>query len=300
VSIGAPPDDFNLQGQVWGLPPWLPQALEQTAYVDYVTALRANMHASGALRIDHVIGLMRLFWVPTGATTKDGAFVRYPLHDLLAILALESVREKCVVIGEDLGTVPDELRAALHEYGLLSYRVLYFSKNWHGDHSFVAPGDFPDQALVTVTTHDLPTFTGYWCGRDLELRDALDLFPNSDLRDHQHAERVLDRARLLEALGREGLRPGTIEDPDTGRPSQALMAAVHRYAARSNCALMMVQMEDVLGQIEQANVPGTVHEQPNWRRRLDLPLEQWSQHRPLCELAEDLGRERAPGHEGFE
>ena len=172
VSIGAPPDDFNVHGQVWGLPPWIPRYLQETAYADYVMALRANMHAGGALRIDHVIGLMRLFWVPAGATSADGAFVRYPLHDLLAILALESVRSNCVIIGEDLGTVPDELRAALHDYGLLSYRVLYFAKHWHGDHSFLAPHDYPAQALVTVTTHDLPTFTGYWCGRDLELGEV--------------------------------------------------------------------------------------------------------------------------------
>jgi (1->4)-alpha-D-glucan 1-alpha-D-glucosylmutase len=293
VSIGAPPDDFNLQGQVWGLPPWPPRYLEETAYADYVTALRANMYASGALRIDHVVGLMRLFWVPAGATTADGAFVRYPLNDLLAILALESVRANCIVIGEDLGTIPDELRAALHDYGLLSYRVLYFAKRWHGDHSFLAPQDLPDEALITVTTHDLPTFAGYWCGRDLELREALDLFPDRDSRDRQRAEREVDRGRLLEALGGEGLLPDTIEDPDTGRPSVALVAAVHRYTARSKCALMMVQMEDVLGIIEQANVPGTVHEQPNWRRRLDLPLEQWSLHRPLRALAEALSEERA-------
>jgi 4-alpha-glucanotransferase len=293
VSIGAPPDDFNVHGQVWGLPPWIPRYLQETAYADYVMALRANMHAGGALRIDHVIGLMRLFWVPAGATTADGAFVRYPLHDLLAILALESVRANCVIIGEDLGTVPDELRAALHDYGLLSYRVLYFAKHWHGDHSFLAPYDFPAQALVTVSTHDLPTFTGYWCGRDLELREVLDPIEDRDSRERQRAERGIDRARLLEALGREGLQPDTIDDPDTGRPSAALVAAVHRYIARSKCALMMVQMEDVLGVIEQANVPGTVNEQPNWRRRLDLPLEQWPQHRPLRDLAEALCAERA-------
>ena len=300
VSIGAPPDDFNLQGQVWGLPPWLPSYLEETAYDDFLTALRANMHASGALRIDHVIGLMRLFWVPAGASTAHGAFVHYPLQDLLSILALESVRANCVVIGEDLGTVPDELRAALYEYGVLSYRVLYFSKNWHSDHSFVSPGDLPDQALVTVTTHDLPTFAGYWCGRDLELRESLDLYPNAETRDRQHAERELDRGRLLEALANEGLRPATVVDVNTGQPSPALVAAVHRYAARSNCALMMVQMEDALGLVEQANVPGTVHEQPNWRRRLNLPLEEWSRCSPLRDLAQALCKERTVGQESFE
>ena len=294
VSIGAPPDDFNLQGQVWGLPPWMPGHLEKTAYEEYVMALRANMQASGALRIDHVIGLLRLFWVPTGASTADGAFVRYPLQDLLAILALESVRARCVVIGEDLGTVPDELRAALYEYGVLSYRVLYFSKNWLSDHSFQAPESFPDQALVTVTTHDLPTFAGFWCGRDLDMRETLQLFPNEQMRDRLRADRETDRFRLLDALGSEGLRP---LEPDTGSglPSNALSVAVHRYTARSNCALMMVQIEDVFGLVEQANVPGTVCEQPNWRRRLDLPVEEWSEYGPLRELAAAICEERAVG-----
>ena len=293
VSVGAPSDDFNLQGQVWGLPPWSPRHLEDSAYADYVMTLRANMHASGALRIDHVIGLMRLFWVPDGATPKDGAFVRYPLHDLLAILALESTRASCVVIGEDLGTVPDELRAALHESGLLSYRVLYFAKHWHGDHSFLSPDEFPAQALVTVSTHDLPTLSGYWCGRDLDVRELLDLFPDADTRDRQYSERDLDRRRLLEALDRQQLRPGEVADAKTGRPTNEMITAVHRYIARSESAIMMLQMEDVFGQVDQANVPGTVQEQPNWRRRLELPLEQWQHCPALIELAEALRGERS-------
>ncbi len=295
VSIGAPPDDFNLQGQVWGLPPWMPLHLAESGYEEYVMALRANMQDSGALRIDHVIGLLRLFWVPAGATTAEGAFVRYPLHELLSILALESVRTGCVVIGEDLGTVPDALRGALYDYGVLSYRVLYFSKNWHSDHSFQAPDSFPDQALVTVTTHDLPTFAGFWCGRDLDVRDTLRLFPNEEMRARLRAEREYDRARLLDALGKEGLRPAEPEQAGSGLPSFALVAGVHRYVARSHCALMMVQIEDVLGLVEQANVPGTVHEQPNWRRRVSLPLEEWSQYAPLRELAAAICEERAGG-----
>ncbi|UCH48560.1 MAG: 4-alpha-glucanotransferase [Betaproteobacteria bacterium] len=292
VSIGAPPDDFNLQGQVWGLPPWSPRRLEESAYADYVMMLRANMHASGALRIDHVIGLMRLFWVPAGATCEEGAFVRYPLDDLLGILALESVRAGCLIVGEDLGTVPDELRAALYDSGLLSYRVLYFSKHWHADHSFLTPDEFPAQALVTVGTHDLPTLSGYWCGRDLDVRESLDLFPNTDSRDRQRNERDLDRTRLLEALDRQGLRPQVVADGETGRPTNEMVAAVYRYIARSESAITMLQMEDVFGQVEQANVPGTVREQPNWHRRLELPLEQWAQYRPLRELARAMAQER--------
>ncbi|MGR8921599.1 MAG: 4-alpha-glucanotransferase, partial [Gammaproteobacteria bacterium] len=293
ASIGAPPDDFSLQGQVWGLPPWLPERLRSSAYRQFIAALRANMRGSGALRIDHVVGLMRQFWVPSGAPASAGAFVRFPFHDLLGILALESTRAECVVIGEDLGTVPDELRAALYDYGVLSYRVLYFTKHWHGDHSFVAPEDYPPQALVTVSTHDLPTLAGFWSGRDLALREALDLFPDTETRDRLRAEREHDRTRLLDALERHGLGPSVVTDPESGLASTALIRAVHRYVARARCSIMMVQMEDVLGQLEQANVPGTVHEQPNWQRRLALPLEQWAEHAPLCELAADLARERS-------
>lgn len=292
ISIGAPADDFNLQGQVWGLPPWLPDHLVDSAYVDYVAALRANMRANGALRIDHVIGLQRLFWVPDGMHAVDGAYVRYPVHDLLAILALESVRAGCVVIGEDLGTVSDEMRGALHDWGLLSYRIVYFSKHWHGDHSFLAPSEYPPQSLVTVSTHDLPTFAGFWSGHDLDMRDRLDLFPDAQTRDRLRHERELDRTRLLTALAQENLCPGTITEADTERPTAELVTAVHRYAARARSAVMMVQMEDVLGELEQANVPGTVAEQPNWQRRLHVPLEEWPEHKLLQELARDLRTER--------
>lgn len=300
ISIGAPADDFNLQGQVWGLPPWLPDHLVDSAYVNYIAALRANMRANGALRIDHVIGLQRLFWVPDGMHAVDGAYVRYPVHDLLAILALESVRAGCVIIGEDLGTVSDEMRGALHDYGLLSYRIVYFSKHWHGDHSFLAPGEYPPQSLVTVSTHDLPTFTGFWTGHDLDMREMLDLFPDAQTRDRLRHERELDRNRLLAALAEANLHPETITEAGTGRPTEEFVAAVHRYAARAQSAVMMVQMEDVLGEIEQANVPGTVAEQPNWRRRLHVPLEQWTRHELLQELARELATERrtdAGGHD---
>ncbi len=292
ISIGAPPDDFSLQGQVWGLPPWLPEHLKETAYADFISALRANMRGSGALRIDHVIGLMRQFWVPAGGTAEHGAFVHCPIDDLLRIVALESVREECVIIGEDLGTVPDALRGALFEAGVLSYRVLYFEKHWHGDHSFLAPQQLPEQALVTVGTHDLPTLAAWWRGTDLELREALDLFPDEDTRGRLQQERELDRERLLAALAAQDLEPGAITDADSGLPSHDFISAVHRYAARAPSALMMVQMEDVLRQLEQINVPGTVNEQPNWRRRLDLPLEAWRDHAPLRALAAALVLER--------
>jgi 4-alpha-glucanotransferase len=250
------------------------------------------MRAAGALRIDHVLGLMRLFWVPAGGSAADGAYVHYPVQDLLAVTALESRRARCVVVGEDLGTVPDAIRAALADNGVLSYRVLYFEKHWQGDHSFRQPEHYPEQALVTVSTHDLATLAGFWLGHDLDLRDALHLFPGPEAAAGQRATREHDRWRLLEALDRQGLRPAQVGEPGAQPPGDDLVCAVHRFLARSPAAILSVQMEDVLGELEQANLPGTVDERPNWRRKLSLALEDWADHAPLRALAQAVRAER--------
>lgn len=275
ASIGAPPDDFSLKGQDWGLPPMAPARLQAAAYRPFVETLRANMRHAGALRIDHVMGLARLFWVPAGGAPADGAYVRYPCAELLGLLALESQRNRCLVVGEDLGTVPDEVRAALGAAGVLSSRLLYFEREHSGE--FKPPAAYPRQALVAVTTHDLPTLAGWWSGRDLAVRAALGLFPDAQARAAQLAARALDRARLLRALERERLLPpGTGADPDTvGALTPELARAVAEFLARSGAQVMVVQLEDVLGLLEQANVPGTVAGHPNWQRRLPLALEDW-------------------------
>ena len=176
VSIGSPPDDFSLSGQNWGLPPWVPDALAESAYAPLISILRANMRNSGALRIDHVMGLMRLFWVPPDGKPADGAYVYYPFEDLLGIVALESQRNRCLVIGEDLGTVPDEVRTSLAARGVLSYRLLYFEKDAEG--YFKPPAAYPEQALVAVSTHDLPTLSGYLARvKILPSGRHLDIFP---------------------------------------------------------------------------------------------------------------------------
>src|SRR6185436_13151784 len=205
ARIGCPPDDFNLKGQEWGLPPWIPQRLAARAYAPYVATLRELMRHAGVLRLDHVMGLMRLFWVPADASPEHGSYVNYPFFDLLGILALESERNRCLVIGEDLGTVPDAVRAAMAEYGLLAYRPMYFERTWQGE--FKPPAEYMRDAAVVVTTHDLPTLRGYWLGEDLDTRSALDLFPTVELKDRQYDERARDRGRLLAALEREGLLP---------------------------------------------------------------------------------------------
>lgn len=286
ARIGAPPDDFSPGGQDWGLPPPIPVTLQERGYAPFTALLRANMRHSGALRIDHVMALLRLFWIPPGLSPQAGAYVEYPLADLLGILALESQRQRCLIIGEDLGTVPDELRAALAAAGVFSYRLLYFQKRWNEDGEFCPPGDYPAQALVAASTHDLPTLAGFWQGRDIDLREQLGLFPQPGQAENQRADRAADRARLLRALTAAGLVP---VEPTADRPwSSELVLAVHSYLARSPAQLLMVQPEDVCGQHEQANLPGTIDQHPNWRRKLPLALDQWRAEPRLQALAQAL------------
>jgi len=264
ASSGAPPDGFNPRGQDWGLPPYSPRALRARNFRPFAELLRANMPEGGALRIDHVMSLARLYWIPLGAKPDRGGYVSYPLRELLAVLAAESRKRRCLVIGEDLGTVPAELRAALAEAGVLSYRPLIFAR--------AAPRDFPRDALACVSTHDLPTWRGYWAARDLELRERIGLTVDSKRESRQ---RKADQASLTATLRREGL-------DRTAR-------SAHAFLARTLCKLVAVQPEDVLGALEQANLPGTITEHPNWRRKLPLALERWSADARFAALRDAFG-----------
>ncbi len=294
ASVGAPPDDFNLHGQDWGLPPFIPHRLREAAYGPYIRMLRANMREAGALRIDHVMGLMRLYWVPPGMRADEGVYVSYPFEDLMAILALESTRNRCLVIGEDLGTVPEAVRETMHAMGILAYRLFYFEKHWEGDQAFKAPGEITQEALVAASTHDLPTLAGFWRGLDLDLRSALGLFPTEAQREAQIVGRAEDRARLLVALEREGLLPeGMAVHPVTvPEVTPALAQAIHQYLARSPARILLVQAEDMLGETEQANLPGTTSGHPNWQRKLSLNLEEWPGDARLVRFAEVMVAER--------
>jgi 4-alpha-glucanotransferase len=288
MHIGAPPDDFNLRGQDWGLPPMLPQRLKSAGYAPFITALRAAMRHAGALRIDHVMALMRLFWVPEGSVPVDGAYVAYPFSELLGIVALESRRSRCLVIGEDLGTVAPGVRAGLEAAGVLSYRPLYFERT--GDAQFAPPETYPSQALVTVGTHDLPTLSGFWTGRDIAARRRLRLYPDEAAHAEQLAARSRDRERLLSALERAGI---LVAADAPRRMTVDLMIAVHRFLAGAPSAVMAVQLEDVFGQDTQVNLPSTTEDQyPNWRRKLNVPLESWASNRRFGALTRMLRRER--------
>ncbi len=293
ASIGAPPDEFNLNGQEWGLPPWIPQRLSACGYAPFIALLRGVMRHAGALRIDHVMGLMRLFWIPAGSGPADGTYVSYPYSDLLGLLALESQRNRCLIIGEDLGTVPDAVRAAMASLGILSYRPMYFERDDHGE--FKPPGAYAREAVVAVSTHDLPTLRGYWLGADLAIRTALGLFPSGEMRAAQVAARARDRQGLLAALDRAALLPA-----DTAAPGaipedmdDRLVQAVHAFVARTPAKIFSVQLEDLLGQVEQVNLPGTTDDRyPNWRRKLPSPLEAWPRAPSLSALTRVLDTER--------
>ncbi len=296
ARIGCPPDDFSLLGQDWGLPPWIPERLREQGYAPFIAILRANMRGAGALRLDHVMGLMRLYWAPPGEDARSGAYLSYPLHDLLGILALESRRNRCLIVGEDLGTVPDDVRGALHNLGVLSYRLFYFERNWgqenHG--AFKLPHEYPQQALVAASTHDLPTLAGFWGGEDIELRTRLGLYPSEEQRNRQIAERTQDRGRLLATLAEAGLLPEDFpRDPErvTTMPP-VLLRSIHRFLARTPSKLFMLQAEDLMNQTAQANLPGTIEEHPNWQRKLRLDIEDWGTDQDIQAMIDVLRGER--------
>lgn len=252
------------------------------------------MRYAGALRMDHVMGLYRLFWVVRGLPAAEGCYVGYPFEDLLGILALESQRNRCLVVGEDLGTVPDEVRHALQPAGILSTRVLYFER-W-GDGRMKPPRDYPAQAAATVTTHDLPTLAGFWRGSDIELRERLGLFPSPGVRERQLAARNADRAHLLQALEAEGLLPpgGSSDPASIPEMTPELAQAVYAYLARSPCKLLLVQLEDGFGVVEQPNLPGTTEAvYPCWRLKLPVSLEDWRGHTWLGAIVAALRQGRS-------
>ena len=255
-SIGAPPDAYNLNGQDWGLLPPNPGRLRARAYRPFIEMLRTNMRHAGALRVDHVLGLKRLFWVPQGVRPSAGAYIRYPFDDLLGLVALESVRSRCLVVGEDLGTVPRGFRKALNDRGIFSYEVLYFARDRRG---FRSPQRWPKEALGAISTHDLPPLAAYWSGTDIEVRNGLALYPDAAAVERDRADRAAARRDLIAALRATGLGPKDDAPP---------IEATHRFLARSASRLVMAQIEDLTGQTDMANVPGTVTEHPNWRRKL--------------------------------
>ena len=288
AEIGAPPDPLALRGQGWGIPPQDPSAMLQDRLQGFIRLIRSNMRYYGALRLDHVMSLFRLWWVPGGLAPTEGAYVHYPLHQLLTVVALESVRAKCLVVGEDLGVVPDEMRVAMPRFGLYSYKVLLFEKVGE---RFRAPGEYERAALATVTTHDMPTLRSYWEGRDIDLRRSLNLYPSLAIENDVAREREHDRGLLLTALREQGLapmHPAAPHEPFTPDLAQAL----HVYLARSTATLATLQIEDLLGMVEPVNVPGTHLEYPNWQRKVSQDVEDIAERGDLAQALLEINRAR--------
>ncbi|MGI9420235.1 MAG: 4-alpha-glucanotransferase [Geminicoccaceae bacterium] len=288
VRIGAPPDDFNPNGQNWGLLPFSPQALQARRYRPFVDLLRQSMRHAGALRIDHVLGLARSFWLPADQDAP-GAYIRYPMDDLLGLVALESQRQRCLVVGEDLGTVPKTLRSALTDHGLLGCSLLYFERDEQGECQPASA--YPKASITSIGTHDLPTLKGFWEGRDIDWRERLGLYPDQEKPIADREEREKLKTELLQLLDAEELLP---EGLDSRRPPQplpwSLVEAFHQFLGRTPAALKAIQLEDALGAIEQANLPGTIDEHPNWRRKTNVPLEELAAEPGLSALLRLLVR----------
>jgi len=244
------------------------------------------MRHAGALRIDHVMALMRLFWIPRGRKPADGAYVHYPFDDLAGLVALESHRHRCMVIGEDLGTVPDDVRRTLAEHDVLSYRVLMFERDGNG---FRAPQAYPEAALATASTHDLPTLRGWWEGHDIDVRAQLGMVASEADAARQREERANDRRTLLHALEAAGLLDDRTRI-DAASPSltQPLAESIAAYLAVTPSVLAVLQLEDMMLVRDQANVPGTIDQHPNWRRKLPQRIEDVSTHDPFAGIAAKL------------
>ena len=273
ASVGAPPDILGPLGQNWGLPPMDPQVMAARAFEPWITLLRASMQDCGALRIDHVMALLRLWWIPQGESAAEGAYVHYPVDALLAILALESQRHRCMVIGEDLGTVPAAIVDKLRDAGVYSYKVLYFEQA--SKQAFRAPGQWPRQAMAVATTHDMPTLRGWWRSDDLRLGSKLGLYPDKDVLAGLYRDRQAARKALLQTLLRSGALPPRRRFQRGGaRMTRALSQAILGYLADTQSALLGLQPEEGLDMTTPVNVPGTVDAWPNWRRKLSATLEE--------------------------
>jgi (1->4)-alpha-D-glucan 1-alpha-D-glucosylmutase len=291
ITVGAPPDAFNLNGQSWGLVVPNPVRLREDGYRFFRETLQQNMRHGGVLRIDHALGLFRMFWVPQGGTGKDGVYVRTYVDEILAVLALESVRRKVMVVGEDLGAVTPAIRQKLDAAGLLSYRLLFFERETGG--AMTPPHAYPEQALVAATTHDLPTLKGFWAGRDITIKQAGGLYPRKEDFEQDRRLRVEDRQRLWKALQRENLCSA---DPIPASLSDDMLLAMYRYLARTPSRLLIVQLEDLLAELDTPNLPGAPESAyPSWRVRIGRELTAWLKDPAILRFAKAMQRERRNG-----
>ncbi|MFN2504831.1 MAG: 4-alpha-glucanotransferase [Acidimicrobiales bacterium] len=268
ISVGAPPDEFNTQGQDWGVPPFDPWRLRDAGYGPFVQIVRSALREGGGVRLDHVMGLFRLFWIPRGAGGANGTYVRYPASDLLDIVAVESERAGAYVVGEDLGTVEEDVRTELASRNVLSYRLLWFERK--------PPAEWPVPAMAAVTTHDLPTVAGLWTGTDLDAQRELGLEPNEE-----GTAATRSRLQALAGVGSDG-------------PVEEVVAGAYDALGQAPCLLLAATLDDALAVEERPNMPGTTDEWPNWSVALPVPLEEIEEHEGPRRVAKSLRRPGPP------
>jgi 4-alpha-glucanotransferase len=262
VTVGAPPDAFSQQGQDWNLPPWRPDRLAELGYAPFRDMLRGILEHADGIRVDHVAGLWRLWWIPPGEPPDRGTYVHYDPEAMLGILALEAHRAGAVVVGEDLGTVEPEVTTTLHERGVLSSAVLWFQRDWDAPgQPFVPPAEWDPDAMASISTHDLPTVAGWLSGEHVRLRARLGLLTGTE--EAESAAAAADRAALVDLLREQGVATGD------------LPAALFHMLAAAAARLLLTSPADVVGEVRQPNLPGTVEVYPNWRIPLPVTLEQF-------------------------
>jgi len=272
VCVGAPPDEFNTAGQDWGLAPFNPMTLSQDDFAPLRQLMRAVMRHAGAIRLDHVMGLKRIFMIPQGMAASEGTYVRYPFEPVLRVIGEESCRHRCMVVGEDLGTVPEGFRETTAKWGIWTYRVMLFERD--GDGRFRPPEYYPTDAVATFNTHDLPSLQGWLSAHDLRVKRALGIDPGETDEARVHAQNMLRATLSARAAGE----------------ADGVPAAIASFLGDTPSKLAVIGLDDVLGEIEQINVPGTTDEHPNWRRKLPVPVEQLAGHMGLQRVARAFAR----------
>jgi len=293
-TIGAPPDPLGPFGQNWGLPPLDPVTMLDGGAAAFAELLEKNMTHAGALRLDHAMALMRLFRIPRGKVAAEGTYVAYPFDDLLGVAATQSVRSHCLIVGEDLGTVPDGFRDRMEREAIFSYRLLLFERD--DDGTFRAPGRYPSFSLATGTTHDVPTLPGWFAARDVAVRENIGLVTPEEA-EHARGVRRVEASRLIDALATHGELDAATFDamhrtldarPDDAAALEPLVGASYRYLASSPAKLVLVQLDDAALEFEQVNLPGTFVEYPNWRRKNGVDIDGIANDPRIAALASDV------------
>ena len=282
VNAGAPPDIFFTRGQDWGFAPLHPRKMREQGYRYLLEMLRFQMRHTGLLRIDHVMGLRRLYWIPQGRPAKEGAYVSYPAEELYAILCLESHRHKCMIVGENLGTVPPEVNDAMLRYHLRQMYVVQYETCPNPKKALRDPAL---RVVASLNTHDMPPFAAFWTGEDITDRFKLGLMSRADLHKERRARTRLTRALATFLKKRKFLKGTKVS-------AQTVMEALLRYLAKSDAEIMLVNLEDLWLETKPQNVPGTNEERVNWRRKAKLSLEQLAENEPLAQFLRELGKLR--------